>query len=176
MRIIGPPTATWEQILPNLRVQGSALFADTIAPAVWAAALDYDIDPVGAVAQSAHETGYGRFGRALHPWHRNTCGLKVRDLKALAELGVSGDSNPICHAQFATWRQGAIAQMQHLWAYAGREVPTAFLVDPRYDWVIGKGPFVNFDDLGGTGRWAPNPNYGQLIVHTATEIVNGRSL
>lgn len=174
MKIIGPPTATWEKILPNIKAYGSSVFLNEIAPSVWSAALDYEIDPVGAVAQSAHETGWGRFGRALYPWHRNTCGLKVRDLKALEALGVTGDSNPLLHSQFATWRLGAVAHMQHLWAYMGREVPTAFLVDPRYDWVIGRHACVNFEDLG--GRWAPSANYGQLIVHTATELVNGRTL
>lgn len=174
MKIIGPPTTTWEKIYPNLRTQGTPLFADTMAPAIWAAALDYGVDPVVPVGQSAHETGYGRFGRALSAWHRNTCGLKVRDVKALEALGVTGDSNPLLHAQFATWRMGATAQVQHLWAYTGREVPAVALVDPRYDWVIGKHACVEVEDLG--GHWAPNPDYGKLVLRAITEIVNGRSL
>lgn len=172
MLIIGPPTADWSSVRPRLAQLGATdVFAKDIAPAVWAAALDYGIDPVGMLAQSAHETGWGKFGRATHTWHRNTCGLKVRDLKALAELGISGDSNPACHAQFATWHMGAKAQAQHLWAYVGRHVPPGDLVDPRYDWVIGKHSCTTFEDL--STKWAPSPDYGQRIVSLASQMQGG---
>lgn len=172
MLIIGPPTAEWSSVDHRLAVLGANdLFGEVIGPAVWAAAVDYGIDPVGMLAQAAHETGWGKFGRATHPWHRNTCGLKVRDLKALAELGISGDNNPACHAQFASWHQGARAQAQHLWAYCGRHVPPADVVDPRYDWVIGKQACVTFEDLG--GKWAPALDYGKRIVALASQMQGG---
>lgn len=172
MRILGPPTADWASVRPRLAQLGaSELFAKDIAPAVWAAAVDYGIDPVGMLAQAAHETGWGKFGRATYPWHRNTAGIKVRDLKALEALGVSGDNNPMCHAQFATWHTGAKAQAQHLWAYCGRHVPPADVVDPRYDWVVGKHSCVTFEDL--SGKWAPATDYGTRIVSFASQLQGG---
>jgi N-acetylmuramoyl-L-alanine amidase len=169
MLIIGPPTADWSSIRPRLAQMGaSELFGKDIAPVVWDAAVDYGIDPVGMLAQAAMETGWGKFGRAMHPWHRNPAGLKVRDLNALAELGVSGDGNPLCHAQFATWDVGAKAQAQHLWAYMGWRVPRGDLVDPRYDWVVGKHSCKTFEDLG--TRWAPAADYGKRIVSLASQL------
>jgi hypothetical protein len=172
MLIIGPPTADWASVKHRLAVLGSTeLFAKDIAPAVWAAAVDYGIDPAGMLAQAAHETGWGKFGRAMHPWHFNPAGIKVRDLKALAELGVTGDGNPVLHAQFASWHQGAKAQAQHLWAYCGRRVPPADVVDPRYDWVIGKHSCVTFEDL--STRWAPSTDYGTRVVSIAAQLQGG---
>lgn len=173
MLIIGPPTADWASVRPRLAQLGSSeVFAKDIAPAVWAAAVDYGIDPVGMLAQSAHETGWGKFARACKAWHRNTGGLKVRDLKALAALGIADDADPLLHAQFATWRMGAEAQAQHLWAHVGRHVPPGRLVDPRYDWVIGKYKLEHFDQLG-NGPWTPTVGYGQKVVSLAAQLQGG---
>ena len=173
MRILGPPSATWETVRANLAdLNPNPLFLSDIAPAVWEAALEYAVDPVGAVAQSAHETGYGRFGRAMQPWHRNTCGLKVRDPRVLEPYGVVGDAHPLAHAQFPSWRIGAVAHVQHLRAYAGCPVPARDVVSPRYEWVIGRYALEHWEEFGG-GRWAPASTYGAQVVAIANRLREG---
>lgn len=167
MRIMGPPTTTWETVHANLvRISSSELFLNDIAPAVWHAALDYGLDPVGVVGQSGHETGWGKFGRATFPWHRNTCGLKVANYKILEQWGVKSE-DPLAHAQFATWRQGALAHVQHLWAYLGRTVPPGELVDPRYYLIDQSRPVTDYEHL--SSRWA-GAGYGDRVVQAIAQL------
>ena len=49
---------------------------------------------------------------------------------------------------------------QHLRAYCNAPVQDA-IVDPRYDWVIGRHDAVHFADLG--GKWAPSATYGTEV-------------
>lgn len=153
----------------NLTLLGATtLFIDGMLPALWDAALAYGIDPVGAVAQAAKETGYGSFPGRVRDWFFNTAGIKVRDPDAVKALIPSTDGDhPLCHAQFAGWSVGAVAQAQHLRAYCNVAV-TDLVVDPRYVWVIGHHACVTWADLG--GRWAPSPTYGEEIWALAQEL------
>ena len=166
---MGPPTADLNGVLKKLVVLGANdLFVGTIAPEVWRAALRYGIDPVGAVAQSAKETAYGKFGRAVDARWRNTCGLKVRENNLFP--GVTDGENPLAHAQFGSWQVGALAHAHHLRAYAGCPIEGEPVLSPRYDFVIGQHRLLNFEDFGG-GRWAPAPDYGIRLVEIANKMI-----
>lgn len=172
--IMGAPTLTEDQLDHALgSIGASPLFRLDMFPALWTAACHYGIDPVVMVAQSYNETGGGTFARAVKPWHRNTCGVKVRDIQSVLTHLPAGstDEHPLCHAQFASWDIGAEAQAQHLRAYCQVSFDID-PVDPRYDVVVRLyghlPPARTLDDL--SGRWAPNPKpgstdlpYGQRI-------------
>ena len=163
MRIIGPPTQSWPLVADRVAgILGAApLFCDAMLPALWDAAVSLTIDPVGAIAQSLKETAYGRFGGKVVPDACNTCGLKIRVL-GMYGAPTAGDE-PLAHAIFPNWEVGALAQVQHLRAYAGWPVD-GLIVDPRYTLVAGQ-RCENFEDLG--GKWAPSPTYGTELVALA---------
>lgn len=168
MRIMSAATVTLTTVLDNIasdEPQVADVFTDAIVPELWTAAVDHGVDPVGAIAQAAKETGWGRFGGAITAEWRNTCGLKnTRPLFP----GVDDGDQPLAHARFPSWRVGALAHVQHLAAYAGRPV-SGLIVDPRYWLVLNSGrPVPEFEGL--SGRWAPSPTYGQGIVNIAARL------
>lgn len=132
-------------------------FIRLIAPAVVDAASRFNINAIGAVAQSAVETGYGNFPGTVPRWFRNPAGLKVRRSNEALP--------PYDHAQFPTWEAGALAQILHLNAYCGRPARTLTDVgqwlDPRNSLVVPLGPQTTFNDLA--GRWATDIEYGVKI-------------
>jgi hypothetical protein len=147
-----------------LRLEAKQLFVDFIAPAVWRAAESLTVDPVGAVAQSYKETGAGTFGGKVKPQFYNTAGIKVRDVALVKQLtGDPSDDQPLAHQMFPNWEAGALAQAQHLRAYAGWPV-AGLIVDPRYTFVVGH-TCQTFQELG--GKWAPSPTYGVELVEIA---------
>lgn len=170
MRIIGPPSATFETVRDNLAGMGStALFVNQMFPALWTQGLRYGVDPVGVVAQSFKETGGGKFAGKVKPDFCNPCGLKVRVQSMLPEL--AGDQ-PLAHQIFPNWDVGARAHVQHLRAYAGWPVePDDLIVDPRYTYVIGKPWVESFEDL--SGKWAPALDYGTTLVAVARRLQGG---
>lgn len=173
--IMARPTLEYGPLLAAVLAQGPApVFADAVVPALWSASLRYGLDPLAVVAQSAHETGWGAFARLVKPWHRNTCGLKVRDLAAvMGVLGTTTSEHVLCHAQFGTWAEGAEAHAQHLRAYC--QVPfDALVVDPRYDVarrVIAanrRPPCVTLRDLD---PWAGHEGYGDSLELVADRLL-----
>lgn len=171
MRIIGPPSATYNTVSNNLTRNGWDFFRNNMFEPLWMTAYDYGIDPVGVVAQSLHETGNGKFTGNVQPWFYNTAGIKVYNTTAVkALLGSSNDDHPLLHAQFANWWVGAEAHVQHLRAYAGWAVEDGTeVVDPRYVHIVGK-RLTHFSELGGVGSWAPRPEYGLLVEAKMKEI------
>lgn len=166
MRIIGPPSASREQInaiVPTMNVDPR--FTNDILPALWKAAVDLHVDPVGVVAQSYKETGGGRFGGRVRAEHYNTAGIKVRHL-GYGGTTTLGDEQ-LAHAAFASWDVGALAHVQHLRAYAGWPVD-GLIVDPRYWLVAGRQWCETFEELG--GKWAPSPTYGTELVAIARRL------
>jgi N-acetylmuramoyl-L-alanine amidase/LysM repeat protein len=93
-----------------------------------------------AFLQAIKETGYFRYGGDVKPEQNNYCGLGT------VGGGVAG-------ASFPTPRQGVIAHLQHLWAYATtKALPTTEpLLDPRFG-LVTKGVAPTFEQLA--GRWA----------------------
>ncbi|MGH8950151.1 MAG: glucosaminidase domain-containing protein [Acidimicrobiia bacterium] len=160
MDIIGPPSALRTTVEANLPTGASSLFRSQMLPELWAAALLYGIDPVGMVAQSGKETGWGTFGGRVRPEFYNPAGIKVRHIDLAQQLIPTDDGDhPLVHQMFPNWRVGAVAHAQHLVAYTGGTVP-GLVVDPRYT-LVGP-PFVmTWAGLG--GRWAPSPTYGLEI-------------
>jgi hypothetical protein len=118
------------------------------------------VDPIISVAQSAKETGWGRFGGVLTAEWRNTAGIKV--------AAGGGNFDPDAHQRFETWAEGARAQINHLAAYVGLQpVGTPH---PRY-WTVMRinwaGTVRTIEELG--SRWAPSGSYGTDIVRMVGE-------
>ncbi|WP_077324892.1 N-acetylmuramoyl-L-alanine amidase [Virgibacillus siamensis] len=104
-----------------------------------------------AFAQAMHETDYLRFTGVVQPEQNNFCGL-----------GATGPDNP--GASFDTPREGVLAHIQHLFAYATTDsLPDKYpLVDPRFD-LVARGSAPTWVKLN--GKWAvPGDNYGQSIL------------
>lgn len=127
-----------------------------VIPLYYEIAPRYRIRPSVALAQAAHETGWGHFRGVVPATFHNWCGLKT---------AVGGaDTDPFAHARFADDRTGVLAHVQHLAAYAGTVEPKAVgdpVVSPRLHLVRWKSaPYV--EDLG--GKWAPSRDYGLRVA------------
>lgn len=148
----------------------SQLFITDIAPALWHAAEELNIDGVGLIAQSALETNWGKFTKssgqpgAVKLEQYNTAGIKVRHQNAWKET--IGDL-PLAHQMFVSWQQGARAHAQHIFVYAGGTLPDDQIVDPRW-WLVydlmqkGRTPIQMWSDLG-NGNWTDGSEYGRNI-------------
>jgi hypothetical protein len=99
-------------------LKAAPVFTNEIFPVLWDAGTKYDIDPVGLDAQSYKETGAGKFGGKVTPQFYNTAGIKIRDPGMFP--GVTDDDHPLAHQLFPNWDTGAVAQAQHVLAYAGQ--------------------------------------------------------
>jgi flagellum-specific peptidoglycan hydrolase FlgJ len=175
--ILGPASrVSSSNVRYNLqRMKASPLFINEMFPVLWEEASDYNVDPCGVVAQSAKETGWGKFTGVLSAEWRNTCGLKVRDPKAFGLEGET-DYERFAHQIFPNWRQGARAHVQHLIAYVAGDVRERDLVDPRYSYIRSSfkaGDIETFAELGGPGRWAAAPDYGTRIEQIILELSKG---
>lgn len=113
-----------------------------------------------AFAQAMHETDYLRFTGVVKPEQNNFCGL-----------GATGPDNP--GASFETPRDGVLAHLQHLYAYAStKPLPDGYpLLDPRFD-LVTRGSATTW--VGLNGKWAvPGTNYGQSILGLYERMING---
>ncbi|MGY3718630.1 N-acetylmuramoyl-L-alanine amidase [Sutcliffiella cohnii] len=104
-----------------------------------------------AFAQAIHETNYFRF-----------TGVVKADQNNFAGIGATGGG--VTGASFKTEREGVLAHIQHLFAYASKDKvpPNGKIVDPRFNYVT-RGSATQWVDLN--GKWAvPGTNYGQQIL------------
>lgn len=131
-----------------------------IAPIFYKVAAAAGVDPTGAYAQSAKETGYGKFGGVLDATYKNPCGMKI--------TAGGGNYDPDAHKRFNTWEEGITAQIDHLALYAGAEgYPKESTPDPRhFPYIRGKAP--TFEAL--SGNWAGSATYGSSIVNMMNQI------
>jgi len=133
-----------------------------LAELFWNLAGDHGrVNPAIAYAQSALETGYGRFGGVIDASYHNTCGLKVS--------GGGGDKDPGAHHRFSDWEEGIRAHLDHLALYAGAPgYPRSDSPDPRhFGWLAGEGPTL--ETMGKS--WAPNDKeYANKIVRMMGEM------
>jgi len=172
-RIIGPASASREAVWAALADPArnvTPLFLEQMFPVLWVVAEDYGIDPVGVVAQSGKETGWGRFAGLVRPAFHNTCALKLAEDQQAMFPGITDGDRPLAHAIFPSWWVGAEAHVQHLRAYAGWPVSST-IVDPRYELALSRTPdrwVEQFSGLG--GRWAPSTTYGTQIETIMDEI------
>jgi len=173
VRILGPPTATLEDLLAGARRLGAApLFLDSIAPNIWTAARRHCVDPAGAIAQAFKETNGGKFTGNVKAQFYNPAGIKVRHPGLFPDIPETIGDGPLAHSMFANWATGCEAMIQHLLAYTGClfEDVGYLVIDPRVVFVIANNYRVEtFEELG--GKWAPNPNYGNEIVETLNRIL-----
>ncbi|WP_163539865.1 N-acetylmuramoyl-L-alanine amidase [Gracilibacillus sp. YIM 98692] len=112
-----------------------------------------------AFAQAMHETDFLRFTGIVQPDQNNFCGL-----------GATGPGQP--GASFDTPRDGVLAHIQHLYAYASTHpLPDRYkLLDPRFD-LVTRGSAKSW--VGLNGKWAvPGDRYGQLILDIYERMVN----
>ncbi|MDQ1001197.1 N-acetylmuramoyl-L-alanine amidase [Neobacillus niacini] len=112
-----------------------------------------------AFAQAMHETDYLRFTGVVKPEQNNFCGL-----------GATGPDNP--GASFETPREGVLAHLQHLYAYAStKPLPDGYpLVDPRFS-LVARGSAPTW--VGLNGKWAvPGTTYGQSILGLYERMIN----
>lgn len=175
--IKGPAVLTLPEVLARLPVAMHARFPEMVA-ASWAAAVKYELDPVGLGAQMAVETGWGNFPSKARPEFHNPCGLKWHDaLRKLYPELMTGDM-PLAHASFANWRAGCEAHAQHVLAYTLTVLPAwQVVVDTRYADAVaqvrskfGRGA-VEWRDLG--GMWAPSADYGTKLESVRENLVAG---
>lgn len=161
MNILSKPTSTLAQCIQWAKnKKASQLFLD-IVPILYNTAVKEGVDPTLVVAQCAKETGYCKFGGVLDASFKNTCGLKI------SKGGNCSDPN--AHMRFKSWEDGALAQVQHLALYAGKQgYPLANPIDPRHFSYI-KGKCKTVESL--SNNWA-GATYGQDIVRMMKEIIN----
>lgn len=112
-----------------------------------------------AFAQSLLETNYFKF-----------TGIVKKEQNNFAGIGATGPDNP--GISFDTPKDGVLAQIQHLFAYATNDpLPNKYpLVDPRFD-RVDRGSAPTWIDLN--GKWAvPGDTYGQSILRIYDEMKN----
>lgn len=150
--IAGPAQATIAQAQAWAgNAKANQAFID-VAPIYWRIGKEMGIRPEIAYAQSALETGFGKFGGVVNQSFHNWSGLKT------AQGGSNSDPN--AHARFPNDETGVRAHLQHLGLYAG--VPLAGpIVDPRHFPTV-RGTATTVEALG--GKWSPAADYGTVIV------------
>ncbi|HOB44343.1 MAG TPA: N-acetylmuramoyl-L-alanine amidase, partial [Bacillota bacterium] len=152
--ILHTPRATQRQAKEWAKSKGATDTFISLADLYWSIAPSVGVDPAVAYAQSAKETGYGKFGGVIDETYRNPCGLKT------SEGG--GNYDPRAHQRFASWEDGVSAHIDHLALYAGAEgYPKQGTLDPRHFPYL-RGTAKTVEQLG--GKWAPSATYGEDIV------------
>ncbi|WP_349409719.1 N-acetylmuramoyl-L-alanine amidase [Pseudalkalibacillus sp. SCS-8] len=119
----------------------------------------YGIRGDTAFAQAIHETNYFKFTGTVKPEQNNYAGI-----------GTTGPSVP--GASFKTPREGVLAHIQHLYAYATKaKLPDGqVLVDPRFN-LVARGSAPTWVMLN--GKWAvPGTTYGQMILSIYEKMIN----
>ena len=177
MKIINKPTATYKQCELWIKSKKTAnKLALENLPIMWDCAIKNGIDPVILIAQSMKETGWYNFGGVVPASYHNPCGLKITKGGGDYEVGA--------HMRFKSWKEGIMAQSDHLALYAGGPNMPKYspecashqnanckangtTQDPRhFTYLFGKCPTV--ESLG--CNWAPSASYGTDIVRMVKEV------
>lgn len=110
-------------------------------------------------AQSAKETGYGKYGGNVKPEQNNFAGIK--------KYGATGDA-PEDHEDFATPEDGVRGHFNHMSAYVGLapigEVHARYNSVKSLSWA---GSVKTLEGLG--GKWCPDLYYGFSVLHNYLE-------
>ena len=118
-----------------------------------------------AFAQSLHETGFFKYGGIVLPTQNNYAGIGALNGNAKGQA-----------ATFPDPRTGVRAQIQHLKAYASKEMLVNGCVDPRFSLVTrGSAQYVEWlgasDNPNGKGWAVPGKGYGGKIVALLGQIM-----
>lgn len=130
------------------------LFIDA-ADLYWKYGKETGLRPEVLYAQAAKETAYGKYTGNVVPEQHNFAGIKI--------VTASGDTT-YDHESFASADDGVRAHFNHMAAYVGAK-PVGE-VHGRYNVVLSTawaGSIRTVSELG--GRWAPDKNYGNSIIH-----------
>lgn len=125
-----------------------------IAPLYWEYGSKSGIRPEVLYAQSALETGLGRYGGQVPPEYNNWAGIKT---------AIAGGDEPEDHEQFATPADGVRAHFNHMSAYLGLnpigEPHARYHIVKKISWA---GTVNLVEEL--SGKWAPSTTYHERIV------------
>lgn len=170
--IMGKSSVTKDQMIDYFKAHGGSYpsdilgegGADTLECFVQMYLEEAEIEGVRAevaFAQSMKETGWLKFGGDAKIEQFNFSGL-----------GTTG--NQVAGNAFPDVRTGIRAQIQHLKAYATKEMLSEPCVDLRYHYVVkGSAPYVEWlgqkENPSGYG-WATDPHYGDEIVRMIHEM------
>lgn len=171
--ILGPAQVTEDQAMRWAIKNGAPTWFAKLTKWYWRYGPAIGVRPEVAWVQACHETGFGKYGRAVTPEHNNYCGLKIPDPSGLA------DNDAAAHCKFPNPQTGVLAHIEHLAIYAGcpgfprpykKLSPTewAGCADPRhFSWIVGKATTV--EALG--GNWAPSSTYGDRLVELLDKLL-----
>lgn len=153
--LVGEPEKTLEQAKAWAQRNGATQKFIDIADVYWQYGELTGIRPDILYAQSAKETGYGRFGGAVIPEQNNWAGIKTKN--------ASGDRMED-HETFATPEDGVRGHFNHISAYIG----LAPIGEPHGRYYSVKsikwaGTVRTLEELG--GKWCPDLYYGYSILN-----------
>lgn len=153
LRLIGPPSITLDQALAWAGNRGASERFKQVAVTEYGESILVGLDPAPVIAISAHESNFGNWGGVLDGTYNNWAGIKTP---------IGGDDNAAsAHKRFDNDRQGALAVVQHVAAYAGIPLRADEIVDPRYRKVpFGAAPVLPSDGW----LWSSSPAGHQAKV------------
>lgn len=157
--LIGKSEATLEQAKAWAQKNGAAEAFVSAADLYWSFGELTGIRADILYAQSAKETGYGKYGGSVLPEQNNFAGIK--------KYGATGDSTQD-HEDFETPEDGVRGHFNHISAYIGLQ-PTGephgrYYSVKSLSWA---GSVVYLEELG--GKWCPDLYYGFSILHDYVE-------
>ena len=158
--IVFPSTVSLSRAQQWAKAKGAHQRFIDIAPLYWEYGKKTGIRPEILYAQSAYETGFGRFTGIVPPEHNNWAGIKT--------ASASGD-DPEDYERFATPEEGVRAHFNHISAYVGvspvGEPHGRYHLLLKISWA---GTVKTAEEL--SGKWAPSPTYHERIISLLFEI------
>lgn len=157
--IKGEPTVSKERAIEWAKKRNASDMFIEAAEYYWQYGELTGIRPEILYAQSAKETGYGKFGGNVLPEQNNFAGIKV--------YGATGDTSAD-HETFASVEDGVRGHFNHMTAYVGGEpvgeVHQRYYSTSKMPWA---GTVTTLEELG--GKWCPDLYYGYSILHDYIE-------
>ena len=161
--MVAEPEYTLEQAKAWAEKRGATESFIAAADIYWKYGEITGIRPDILYAQSAKETGFGKYGGAVIPEQNNFAGIKV--------YGANGDRQED-HETFATQDDGVRGHFNHMTAYLGLtpvgETHGRYKSVKSMPWA---GTVRTLEELG--GKWCPDLYYGFSILHNYLDQMKG---
>ncbi len=161
--MFGEPEVSLEQAQAWAQKRGATESFIAAAEIYWKYGEITNIRPDILYAQSAKETGFGKYGGAVLPEQNNFAGIK--------KYGATGDATED-HESFETQDDGVRAHFNHMTAYLGTtpvgETHGRYKSVKSMPWA---GTVKLLEELG--GKWCPDLYYGFSILHDYIEPMKG---